>query len=88
MKNNSKKKINSEKWHNINWRIVQKNVASKQTELVVAFRNGEEKKVRKLQMQIMTSFTSRAMAVRTVTTSGGSSTPGTDGIIWDEPYKK
>lgn len=44
MKNNSKKKINSEKWHNINWRIVQKNVASKQTELVVAFRNGEEKK--------------------------------------------
>jgi len=36
--------INSEKWHNINWKKVQEKIASKQKELVVAYRKGEKKK--------------------------------------------
>lgn len=82
------KGINSEKWHNINWKTVQDDLASKQKELVVAYRKGEGKIVNKLQLQIMTSFSSRAMAVRRVTTSGGRNTPGLDGILWDKPHKK
>jgi len=80
--------INSEKWHNINWKKVQGKIASKQKELVVAYRKGEKKKAMQLQIEILTSFSSRAMAVRIVTTSGGRDTPGIDQVLWDEPYKK
>jgi RNA-directed DNA polymerase len=52
-----------------------------QTKVVVAYKEGNLSKVRKLQYQLIMSFEARALAVRRVTSSDGRNTPGVDLII-------
>jgi RNA-directed DNA polymerase len=59
-----------------------------QTKVVVAYKEGNLSKVRKLQYQLIMSFEARALAVRRVTSSDGRNTPGIDLIIWNNPRHK
>jgi RNA-directed DNA polymerase len=75
-------------WHEIDWRNAHIFVSKLQKELVVAYNNNDMVKVYDLQMQLMFSFSARALAVRRVTTSSGGNTSGIDGIVWKNSKAK
>jgi RNA-directed DNA polymerase len=52
-----------------------------QIKLVVAYKEGNLSKVRKLQYQLMMSFDARALSVRRVTSDDVRNTSGVDKII-------
>jgi RNA-directed DNA polymerase len=52
-----------------------------QQQIVDATKQNNTKQMIKLQMLLVNSFARRASAVRQVTSSSGSKTPGCDGIV-------
>src|SRR5437763_1109344 len=75
-------------WHSIPWKKVWHTVRRLQARIVKAVREGRWNKVKALVYLLTHSFAGRAVAVLRVTTNRGSTTPGTDGDVWDTPEKK
>lgn len=74
-------KPNSEEWRNIDWHKVERYVFRLQKRIYAASRDGDVKKVRKLQRTLMRSWSSRVLAVRRVTQDNqGKKTAGVDGV--------
>ena len=78
---NSDSKLNTEGWGDIDWHQVERYVFKLQTRIYAASRQGEVKKVRKLQRTLMRSWSNRVLAVRRVTQDNqGKNTAGVDGV--------
>lgn len=69
------------KFNQVNWKLAYKWLSEKQDSLVEVYVKMDMEKVRHLQISILKDFRTTAIAVRRVTTSSGSQTPGLDGII-------
>jgi RNA-directed DNA polymerase len=69
------------KFNKVNWKAAHSWLREKQVLLVKAYVKKDMEKVRHLQIAILKDFRTTAIAVRRVTTSGGSKTPGLDGIL-------
>lgn len=82
-----KNKLN-QNWHNINWNKTSKYVKSLQKELVVTYKNNDQKLLFSLQEKLMMSFEGRALAVRQIVSNDGKKTSGFDKIIWNNPSAK
>lgn len=84
-------KIHSEKlksYQDINWKKCQEELLLHQQQLVEAYGEKQNRRVRQIQRQIVTSFEARALAVRRVTNNKGGQTPGVDGIKWLNPKSR
>lgn len=69
------------KFNTVNWDAAYKWLSEKQDLLVKAYIENDMEKVRHLQISILKDFRTTAIAVRRVTTSSGSKTPGLDGRL-------
>lgn len=69
-------------FNNIDWKICNKKVAIIQEKIVVAWKGGEYKKVKRLQEVLVNSFWARALAVKKVVSNDGGKTPGIDQKTW------
>jgi|KNS12Surf_metaT_2_FD_contig_101_683808_length_2328_multi_3_in_0_out_0_1 RNA-directed DNA polymerase len=78
----------NQNWHNINWKKISKYVKNLQKELVVAYKNNDQKLLFSLQEKLMMSFEGRALAVRQTVINDGNNTPGFDKIVWNSPSAK
>lgn len=78
----------NQKWHNIDWNKTSKYISNLQKELVVAYKNNDQKLLFFLQEKLMMSFEGRALAVRRIVSNDGKKTPGFDKIIWNSPSAK
>ena len=79
-------KINN--WHEIPWKEAYQTVSKAQEECVMAYKKSDLSLVYKLQRKIVCSLAARALAIRRITSSQGSSTPGIDNQLWDTPKKR
>ncbi len=78
---NSNSLKNIEVWENIDWRKVERYVFKLQKQIFKASRQGNIKKVRKLQKTLGRSWSNRLLAVRRVTQDNrGKRTAGIDGV--------
>jgi len=73
---------------NINWKLCEIKVTKVQNKITEAYKEGNYDKVRKLQKILVDSFHARALAVKYISNSSGSKTPGIDKIIWTTPEQK
>ncbi len=81
--------MNIEGWSDINWRKVERYVFKLQTHIYAASRQGDIRKVRKLQRTLMRSWSNKVLAVRRVTQDNqGKNTAGVDGIKSLPPRKR
>jgi RNA-directed DNA polymerase len=69
------------KFNKVNWKAAHEWLSEKQELLVKAYIEKDMEKVRYLQISILKDFRTTAIAVRRVTTSSGSKTPGLDGRL-------
>lgn len=69
------------KFNRVNWNEAYNWLSEQQELLVKAYVKNEMEKVRYLQISILKNFRTTAIAVRRVTTSNGSKTPGFDGFL-------
>lgn len=69
----------SHKWDDINWKQVYRTVCRLQSRIVKAMREGNNRKVRALQIILARSLSGTALAVRRVTENRGGKTAGVDG---------
>jgi len=69
------------KFNQVNWKSAYEWLHEKQALLVEVYIKGDILKVRHIQISILKDFRTTAIAVRRVTTSSGSRTPGVDGVI-------
>jgi RNA-directed DNA polymerase len=69
------------KFNQVNWKLAYEWLREKQALLVEVYKKKDYLKVRHLQISILKDFRTTAIAVRRVTTSSGSRTPGLDGVI-------
>ena len=69
-------------WNSIEWKHIRKNVERLQVRIAKAAKEERWNKVRVLQRILVTSWSAKALAVKTVTSNKGKSTPGVDGVIW------
>ena len=76
------------KWHQIDWRQVERTVRGTQVRIAKAAREGRWSKVHTLQRMLTRSFTGKALAVKRVTENQGRRTPGVDGELWTTPVAK
>ena len=77
-------------WNQLCWSRIENNVYRLQMRIAKAVRNKQYGKVKSLQWLLVNSASAKLLAVRRVTTSKGSKTPGIDHIIWttsDVKYK-
>jgi RNA-directed DNA polymerase len=80
-KPNSGSLKNTEGWRSINWKKTERYVFKLQKRIYAASRNGNVKRVRKLQKTLMRSWSNRVLAVRQVTVENqGKKTAGVDGV--------
>jgi RNA-directed DNA polymerase len=85
---NSDSNMNIEGWKDI-WRKVERYVFKLQTHIYAASRQGDIRKVRKLQRTLMRSWSNRVLAVRRVTQDNtGKNTAGVDGVKTLSPDKR
>lgn len=75
-------------WNNIDWKECHRQLEILQNNLVIATQNGNIKDVKAVQNRILRSFSSRALAVKQVTTNKGKTTPGVDGIVYNSSKLK
>ena len=75
-------------WKQINWKQTEKTVARLQARIVKAQQEGRHGKVRSLTRILTHSFSTKALAVKKVTSNKGSHTPGVDGIVWQSNESK
>ena len=75
-------------WQIINWSKAKALVLRLQMRIAKAEREGRHGKVKSLQRLLTTSFYGRCLAVKRVTSSTGSKTPGIDGVILSTQKQK
>ena len=81
MSNTHSIKQNSVEWEQINWRKVEKSVFKLQKRIYQASKNGNVRKVRRLQKTLLNSFYAKLISVRRVTQDNkGKKTAGVDGV--------
>lgn len=78
----------SQNWLTINWERVTREVERLQMRIAKAVREKRHGKVQALQWLLTNSFMAKLLAVRRVTQSPGSKTPGIDGVLWRAPKQK
>lgn len=72
-------------WHDIHWNSIQKSVEYMQQQIMVAYQEKDQERVKELQWKLVKSYEACCMAVKKVSSNPGSKTPGGDGIIWEKP---
>jgi RNA-directed DNA polymerase len=75
-------------WSSYSWPGFQKHVLRLQVRIAKAEREGKRGKVRALQRLLTCSFSAKCLAVKRVTSSSGSKTPGVDGMVWRTDHQK
>jgi len=75
-------------WSDLTWSTLQKHVFRLQVRIAKAEREGKRGKVRALQRLLNCSFSAKALAVKRVTSSSGSKTPGIDNVLWNTDNQK
>lgn len=86
MSNNNSKNIT---WNNVDWKSTSNYVRRIQNRIYKAKRNGDKKRVHKLQNFLINSIAAKLIAVRQVTTlNQGRKTPGVDKQIVTTPTEK
>lgn len=80
--------ITRPEWNSIDWKKVGKKVKLLQQRIVKAKKAGKHRKVKSLQWILVHSSNAKLLAVRRVTGNKGKNTPGVDGAIWINPYRK
>ena len=75
-------------WDSIPWSQAKAQVLRLQMRIAKAEREGRRGKVKALQRLLTTSFYGKCIAIKRVTSSTGSKTPGVDGIILRTPKQK
>ena len=75
-------------WDSINWDRVKSEVKKLQMRIAKAVKKGKWNKVKVLQRLLTRSFYAKLLAIKRVTSSRGSRTPGVDGVKWNTPKKK
>jgi RNA-directed DNA polymerase len=75
-------------WSSYAWPIIHKHVFRLQVRIAKADREGRRGKVKALQRLLASSFHAKCLAVKRVTSSTGSKTPGIDGVIWSTDRQK
>jgi len=76
------------KWPDLKWSALQKQVFRLQVRIAKAEREGKRGRVRALQRLLTCSFSAKCLAVKRVTSSSGSRTPGVDNIVWNTNTQK
>jgi RNA-directed DNA polymerase len=69
------------KFNQVNWKATHSWLRQKQNLLVEVYKKKDFKKVRHIQISILKDFRTTAIAVRRVTSTSGSKTPGLDGVV-------
>ncbi|MCU0119388.1 group II intron reverse transcriptase/maturase [Pseudomonas sp. B2M1-30] len=77
-----------QRWHDIDWCRVQRNVRAIQVRIAKACREGNQRRVKTLQRMLTRSRSARYLAVRRVTENQGKRTAGVDRVLWDTPDAK
>lgn len=81
--------MNSLKWNDVNWPLVEQRVFRYQQRIYRASQNGNQNVINNLQGRLLNSFDAKLLAVRQVTTENkGRRTPGIDMKVYDTPTKK
>jgi RNA-directed DNA polymerase len=75
-------------WHDLDWARIQQSVRKTQLKIAQATREGDWRRVIRLQRLLTHSFYGRCLAVRRVTENRGRKTPGVDGETWGTPQAK
>jgi RNA-directed DNA polymerase len=75
-------------WHDLDWATIQQSVRRTQLKIAQATREGNWRRVKRLQRMLTHSFYGRCLAVRRVTENRGRKTPGVDGETWGSPSAK
>ena len=75
-------------WHSLDWASIQSAVRKTQLKIAQATREGDWRRVKRLQRLLTHSFYGRCLAVRRVTENRGRKTPGVDGETWGTPNAK
>ena len=74
-----------QRWGDINWRRVERNVRAMQIRIAKATQEGDWRRVKALQRSLTRSFSAKASAVRRVAMNRGARTAGVDRVKWDSP---
>jgi len=74
-----------QRWGDINWRRVDRNVRAMQIRIAKATQEGDWRRVKALQRSLTRSFSAKASAVRRVAMNQGARTAGVDRVEWDSP---
>lgn len=80
--------LRPDNWYEINWDRVNRSVRTMQNRIAKACKNGEWRRVRRLQRSLTRSPAARYLAVRRVTENRGNKTAGVDGRRWTTPAEK
>src|SRR5690606_5268627 len=75
-------------WHSIDWKATTRAVRRLQTRIAKAAKNGDNRRLARLQMLLVRSTAAKQLAVRRVTENQGRRTPGVDGVVWSSPEAK
>lgn len=75
-------------WHDVDWKLVHKQVRQLQVRIVKATTEGRWRDVERLQHLLTHSFTAKLLAVKRVTENQGKNTAGIDGELWSTPEMK
>ena len=75
-------------WSGLKWIDLQKHVFRLQVRIAKAEKERKRGKVRALQRLLTCSFSAKALAVKRVTSSSGSKTPGIDNVVWNTDKQK
>lgn len=75
-------------WHQIDWEKAYRFVRKTQLKIAQATKDGNWRRVFRLQRLLAHSFYGRCLAVRRVTENRGRKTPGVDGETWSTPAAK
>jgi len=75
-------------WHSLDWATILRAVRKTQLKIAQATREGDWRRVKRLQRLLTHSFYGRCLAVRRVTENRGRKTPGVDGETWGTPKAK
>lgn len=75
-------------WQELPWKKLQQQVLRLQMRIAKAEREGKRDRVKALQRLLTTSFAAKCLAVKRVTSSSGSKTPGVDGETWQTNRQK
>lgn len=75
-------------WSELDWKELEGTVFRLQMRIAKAEREEKRGRVKALQRLLTTSFAAKCLAVKRVTSSSGSKTPGVDGKIWRTDQQK